>query len=407
MKSYTLNLLRYLLKRNSRIAGLLLVLIYVFSFGRWKYKVVNCDWLDRYDADVIGVLRETSDGGAYAPSFFGENKTTSLNVHFPELQYRLFRNTSISVSSSSLLIGGDSLAIERVGRYDSESFDYSGGHILMHEGNHAIVKIKKNIYIECGVFLGGNGSFNYYHWLMELIPKCEFFHRIPYKKFPLLVSSDVDELISFKEILDKFAPNVDVVTLQKDKIYSVGDLVYIDTPNNLPFNLRPGNKMRASYTLIHPQSIKYIRNICLSDDVINDSSQSTYPKKIFLKRKIERRKYNQDSVENILQKHGFVSVCMEELSFEEQVRTMFHCEWIVGPTGAAWTNLIFCQKGAKALCWMAEELGEFSAFSTIAGNVGVDLEYITYHSGIHTPSDAYYRDYHIDVDLIERIVSSS
>ena len=92
---------------------------------------------------------------------------------------------------------------------------------------------------------------------------------------------------------------------------------------------------------------------------------------------------------------------MEDLSFTEQVRTVYHADFIVGPTGAAWTNLIFCKAGTKTLCWMAEEIGDFSAFSTIAHLLNVDMRYLTYKSGVKMTSDLYFHDYHIDIDLIE------
>ena len=92
---------------------------------------------------------------------------------------------------------------------------------------------------------------------------------------------------------------------------------------------------------------------------------------------------------------------MEDLSVEKQVNLMNHAEWIVGPTGAAWANLIFCQAGVKCLCWMAKEYGEFSVFSTIAGLVGAELRYITYDAGVSSASELYESDYSIDTKLVE------
>ena len=68
---------------------------------------------------------------------------------------------------------------------------------------------------------------------------------------------------------------------------------------------------------------------------------------------------------------------MGELSLDEQLAVVHQTEWIVGPTGAAWTNLVFCQPGAKCLCWMAEESGEFSALGELYGkDYAVDVSKI-------------------------------
>lgn len=59
---------------------------------------------------------------------------------------------------------------------------------------------------------------------------------------------------------------------------------------------------------------------------------------------------------------GFTFVYMEDLSFCEQVSLMAQAEIIVGPTGAAWTNIIFASPGTKALCWMARDAETFPVF---------------------------------------------
>ena len=117
------------------------------------------------------------------------------------------------------------------------------------------------------------------------------------------------------------------------------------------------------------------------------------------------RNYNQDEVFNYLSVFGFTKIFLEDLSFLEQVRTIYHADLIVGPTGAAWTNLIFCRSGARGLCWMADESGDFSAFSSIAGMVGVDLIYITYKSDVRSTRELYSKDYYIDLSMIENGLS--
>ena len=49
---------------------------------------------------------------------------------------------------------------------------------------------------------------------------------------------------------------------------------------------------------------------------------------------------------------------------------------IAGPTGGAWTNLIYAQKGTKALCWMTSQYGDFPCFSSLAIYSGVEMRYL-------------------------------
>ena len=70
------------------------------------------------------------------------------------------------------------------------------------------------------------------------------------------------------------------------------------------------------------------------------------------------------------------------------------------------SNLIFCKSGAKGLCWMAEEFGDFSAYSNIAHIVGVDLQYVAYKAGVYSTGELYYQDYHIELSMIEKGLAS-
>lgn len=193
--------------------------------------------------------------------------------------------------------------------------------------------------------------------------------------------------------------------LSKELQYVVNELIYVNSPNNLPFNLFGNHKFKCNYVTIDSLSIDYLRKIALQD-ALRTPAHSSYPKKIFLRRKSGLRNYNQDEVFNYLSVFGFTEIFIEDLSFIEQVRTVHHADYIVGPTGAAWTNLIFCRSGAKGLCWMANEFGEFSAYSSIAGMVGVDLRYLTYKAGVYSTKDLYSKGYYIDLSMIAKGLSA-
>ena len=193
--------------------------------------------------------------------------------------------------------------------------------------------------------------------------------------------------------------------LTQKSLYAVDELVYINAPNNLPFNLSGDQRFKSTYAVIDKRSIDYLRGIALAA-ALTTPAHSNYPKKIFLCRKSEPRNYNQDAVFDCLSLFGFTRIFMEDLSFLEQVRTVHHADFIVGPTGAAWTNLIFGRAGAKALCWMAVESGDFSAFSNIAGMVGVELRYVTYEAGVHSSRQLYYKNYYVDPSMIEKGLSA-
>jgi capsular polysaccharide biosynthesis protein len=123
---------------------------------------------------------------------------------------------------------------------------------------------------------------------------------------------------------------------------------------------------------------------------------------LFLSRKSYRRNYNQDEIFDVFKKEGFIQVFLEDYDLKGQIRMISQAEMLAGPSGAAWTNLIFCTKGAKCICWMDRKLSDFSSFSNLARSVGVDLIYVTYSSEISMTAEFYAADYHLPVEKIEK-----
>lgn len=369
----------------------------------WALPLVWMDELTNYEK---GLLRRGSQGIAYGPHHIGRAQSTE-NVCLPDINYYVFKRARVCVTSSSVILNDKQVIIERAIGPDQDKYDYAGSHILRLGGNTAVVRFGKSVDIKRGIFLGGNGASNYYHWTVEILAKLEFLSKLPesYQKFPLLVSEDVARIPSFKEMLDIFAGGQNVIVLSKELSYVVDELIYINAPNNLPFNLVRNQKFKNTYATIDSHSIDYLRKIVLPV-ALGTLPLLNYPKKIFLYRKSGIRNYNQDEVFSYLSDFGFTKIFMEDLSFLEQVRTVHYADFIVGPTGAAWTNLIFCRSGAKGLCWMADEFGDFSAYSSIAGMVGVNLKYLTYTAGVNSTAALYYKDYYIDLSMIKKGLSS-
>jgi len=399
--------LRYFAGRDHAKCTVLLLAFGSVSRAYRDLRLLPMEWMDQSDAEEQGLLRHGSVGASYGPHYVTGQQSVE-RISLPDINFRTFQNARVSVGSSSVICNDKKVFIERVEHSEQQKFDYSGGQILSHGRETALVRLGDAEKIKKGIFLGGNGSYNYYHWLVEILPKVQFLSLLPpsYADYPLLISENVERISTFKETLDLLSTDREIVTLKEDLSYVVGTLVYIDAPSNLPFNLRTGVSFYLSYSHISGDSIRYIRKAAL--ERIKTFKQQEVAcsvacsKRIILCRKEERRNYNENDVFECLARFGFEKVYLGELSFDEQVAVVHQAEWIVGPTGAAWTNLIFCQPGTKCLCWMAEESGDFSAFSTIAHLVGADMQYITYKTGARSTGELYAKDYAVDVSKIAK-----
>lgn len=396
--------LRYLVERDSILGRGLLFLLQLFSRKARQMRLLPMCWLDQQPAAGEGTLRDGKLETIYGPRFV-DGDAKNVLIRLPDLHYREFVNARIGATSSSVISSDGIAIIERIPcKSDTNNvFDYSAGQIFSHGQSSALALLTKPEQIPCGIFMCGNGSFNYFHWLVEILPRIQFFDSLPsnFSKFPLLVNEDAIRIPTFRETLKKFANNLEILLLKNDQTYQINHLIYIDSPSIIPFNLRKNVPYLVDYSFLSSESIQYLRDIALSQTQARTHKDTTLPKKVFFCRKTGNRNYNQDEVSQYLIQLGFENVYMEDFSFDQQVAIAQHAQWIAGPTGAAWTNLIFCQEKTKCLCWMAAEYRDFSAYSTIAGIVGADLLYVQYSANVSSTHDLYTKGYSIDLATIE------
>lgn len=375
------------------------------------YRISPVCWMDESRPYRSGMLRASTPELACSPDIINSRSRRLIRVDAPPLHWRHFRNATVSAESSSVLDCYGTLNIERAGRGSQSNFNYAGGFLKRHGNLQAVLKFRNTQRIEKGIFFGGNGSSNYYHWLIEIVSRSEFINDLPgdYDDYPILVSEVVTRIPAFQAIASIAAKGRKIRYLSTTEPYEVDDLIYIDTPNSLPINLANGTWMDACDFMFRADSIKHLREMFCPPESTQSSSIDRHrktPRKIFLARDNERRSFNQSEIEHYLVNRGFVSIQMETLPFAEQIRWFSGADWIIGPTGAAWANLVFANRGTNCLCWMAEEFGDFAAFSTIAFLTGANLRYLNYETGAKSMYDLYVSGYHIELDAVESAIEA-
>jgi acetyltransferase-like isoleucine patch superfamily enzyme len=122
------------------------------------------------------------------------------------------------------------------------------------------------------------------------------------------------------------------------------------------------------------------------------ASQSLrWPEKIYLRRNAGTRNVaNQVELEQLLTRHGYTTIDPENLTFAQQVLIFSKAKSIIGPTGAALANAIFCQPGAQLTVFMGKhENMIYRYWCNMLGPIGVEVNYIlgdimeNHYLGIH------------------------
>ncbi len=360
---------------------------------------MNYSWLDENSCCVIKNLEGDSFQNAFPPKI--DAKQVTKKIVLPGVKLYGFQNAIIGVGSRSVIIEDNRVVIERVETSTDKNNSYVGGQLFFHGKKSCIVRKGGGEVINEGIWISAINDTNYFHWIVEAISQFEYLRGVPneYKRTPILISTKAKDIPAIKTMIDQLYKG-EIIYLHPTRYYKVSKLLMISTPNGLVPNKFTGRwNVEDSYA--RKSSIFYLRNIGLKMLPALNFEGEVSPKRIFLARKGLLRKYNQSEVIGLLSAYGFQAVYLEDFSFVEQISIINQADYIVGPTGAAWTNIIFANENARALCWMAEELGELSCFSNLAAIVGVDMDYIFYSAGTKNSREIYYYEYRINLKSIE------
>lgn len=387
-------IINYIFKKNFDVS-----FIFTLLARLKKIQIKEIIWLDEVNEKYVINSTERSKTCSVSPNFNGIQKETINDgcLYLYSLKDVIANVHSSNFTSKYL----NNIYIERVSTADIKYCNYSAGIMLGHNAEKAIIKKNNKIKTLNNIFfMGGNGAFNYYHWLIEIAPKIlfldsKFLDSLDYMVF----SSDVKKIKSFEVILDAFLKykknDLPILFIDPNIDLKVSNLFFINTFNNVVFN-SVEKLSDVSFSHYHVESLKKVREILISELGVREFKNTN--KKIFLARGGDKiRGYNQSEIIDFFKKENFQIVYLEQLSFNDQIELFYNADFIVGPSGAAWANLIFCKNNSKAISWLPENIREFSVFSSLASIFNCDMHFVEAetHSdlGIHS-------SYTIDLKLL-------
>jgi Glycosyltransferase 61 len=185
---------------------------------------------------------------------------------------------------------------------------------------------------------------NYAHWMTEVLPRIALFCADErFKDVPVVVNDGLHPNI-MESLFLVVGTNREVITLPNGKTLAIGELYYTSATGYVPFERRTSKGADHSHGMFSPRALEQVRK-CLGV-VAQKVGKGGWPEKIFLRRNSGvRRVINAAEIENLLMSYGYAIVEPETLTFAQQVQYFAHAKVIVGPTGAGFANVIFCQKG--------------------------------------------------------------
>lgn len=175
------------------------------------------------------------------------------------------------------------------------------------------------------LLLGASNSDNYYHWLMDSLPRWKMLQAANWSNYDFVLLHSRPARFQ-DEVLDRLeVPPAKRLRCSKNFVHQFEQLVV----PTMPF---PPEE-------VAPWACAWVRSLF--------PGKVAGPEKIYLQRGDGRRRLvNETELEAALSSRGFVSVRPERLSVSEQAKLLSSARCVVAPHGAALTNLIFAPPGA-------------------------------------------------------------
>lgn len=296
----------------------------------------------------------------------------------PEIYIAEIKNANV-IGENSVVTSGNYCICDMAKRNKENRYELRFASIRNIDEEYAIVEsIDSKKKIPKAISLIGFAAYNYYHFTVELISRMQYIDKFSeYISVPLLIDEKALNIPQCKELLDLVNVNKHpIIPIKKRYGYEVSELIYPSYNSWLPINIKQGQSTKPEDFIIAKSAIDYIRESVFKGLKIDSNSLHGY-RRIFISRKNSknRRLINENKVIEISKKYNFEIVYPEEMTFIEQVKLFSQTEYIIGSTGAAFTNIIFCPQNVKIMSIIPKKY-MFYGYSTIAKIINLECLFL-------------------------------
>ena len=198
-------------------------------------------------------------------------------------------------------------------------------HYLLHRRRFRIPQHRRGT----ALLLGAANSDNYYHWLLESLPRWKILQDAGYTDYDYVLLHSKPYRFQ-DETLDRLnVPGEKRLRCNKNFMHQFDRLVV----PAMPFPLWQ----------VTPWACEWVRALF--------PQRGGGPERIYLSRRdaARRRLVNEAEMEARLEKMGFVCVQPEKMSVAKQATLFSAAKWVVAPHGAGLANLVFAPSGARVV----------------------------------------------------------
>lgn len=297
------------------------------------------------------------------------NSNIVLKKELSDLYLTKFNNILISGGSDFIVDNSCKWIINDFCINKSNNIFIYDSLLYREKNNYGILRSvinKEPSELHSGILLGGKFSHNYYHCFYENLNRALLIDDgiIPID-VPILVDQVVMTVPSLLKLVHCFSSNStrQILPIEINKLYKVRTLYYIDHFHFIIPHHKKLTELVSDKTFYDSELISLQRK-----HLLKMRKEGSSPTHVFITRSnAASRHYNEEEVYQILKVWGFQKIAPETMTFEEQINLFYNAKYIIGGSGAAFSNIIFCQPGCRILCFRPIQTKEGTPlFKTIA-----------------------------------------
>lgn len=349
---------------------------------------------------IIYHIKDDSWEISHLPEVFKICKSSTSLYYHPKQDILLLSYASVS-DESDLIITKDGVIWDKSYLDNFTKVIPLDSNLLSYDEDSAVIESKKHkVFVnqECISLLGVHANI-WAHFIVQFLPKLYYAEDagLLNRNIIILIPDYKDSHI--KEIVTKFIahfPHVHLLYAKTGVEYFCKKLYHLPVSSVISNHAQyiiTADEVFPSIVLNKIQK-KLIEP--LLELSINNSLK--YEKIYLVRRNVYRGMKNYEEVEKYFIKENFFFVEPHKLSLIDKVTLFNNAKIIAGPLSSAFSNLMFCQRGAKALVFANLARMVEPYLPELANIGGVKLLYVTgkdYSSNIHT-------DYTIEISRIEK-----
>jgi capsular polysaccharide biosynthesis protein len=177
------------------------------------------------------------------------------------------------------------------------------------------------------------------------------------------------------ELLSMFCKNPTIV-LPRGHGVRVRRLLYAPTPTFMPVYIVK-DRAGISDKALCPMSVRSYRYMKSRVEAAIGTTPNTGAKYYLTRINAQARKIvNEGEVRDFLESHGFETIMLEKLTFEEQVRVFQRAGTILAPNGSGMQNFIFSPTSVRLFVVTQGHVHNLANFNGQARALGFDPQFI-------------------------------